>query len=307
MNFKMQILGSGAAIPTVDRSATSQVLTVSQEPYLIDCGEGTQIQMRRFGVKFGKIRNIFISHLHGDHYFGIFGLLSSYNLNKRTKQLNIFAHKKFENILKSEFSPINIDELSFKINFHHLPDTETVILEDNHISVKAFPLKHRIETCGFLFVEKQRPPNIIKDKIKELNLTIPQILEVKAGKDIIVEGVKYENSELTTLPNNSRSFAYCSDTAFFEEIIPIIKNVDLLYHEATFSDADVSIAEKTVHSTASDAGKVAKLANVKQLVIAHFSTRYVSQNKLLEEAQKYFPNTFLGYDGMQIEVSVEKR
>ena len=306
MNFKLQILGSSAALPTVKRYTTAQILTVSEKPYLIDCGEGTQIQMRRFGVKFGKIKNIFISHLHGDHYFGIFGLLSSYNLSNRTQDLNIFAHKELEDILKSEFSPIKIDELGFKISFHHLTDTETIILENKQVTVKSFPLKHRIKTCGFLFAEKQRPLNIIKEKIIELNLTVPQILDVKAGRDIIINDIIHKNYELTSSAYIPRSYAFCSDTAFSEEIIPVIKNIDLLYHEATFSEIDVSLAEKTYHSTASDAGKIAKLANVKQLVIAHFSTRYVNHYKLLEEAQQHFPNTIAGFDGMEINVPIHK-
>lgn len=300
MNFKIQILGTGSALPTIKRFATAQILTAYEEPYLIDCGEGTQIQIRHFRIKFGKIKNIFISHLHGDHYFGIFGLLSTYNLLGRTSKLNIFAHKKLQNLLESEFSPIIIDELKFKVDFHQLPDNEAVIFENNKIIVKSFPLKHRIKTCGFLFTEKARQPNIIKEKIQELSLTVPQILDVKAGKNLEIDGVLHKNTELTIPPPPPRSYAFCSDTAYSEEIIPIINNVDLLYHEATFSEADASNAEKTFHSTASDAGKIAKQANVKQLVIAHFSSRYPQVDFLEKEAQQYFPNTSIGYDGMEI-------
>jgi ribonuclease Z len=302
MNFKIHILGSGSALPTIKRFATAQIFTAYEEPYLIDCGEGTQIQMRRFRIKFGKIKNIFISHLHGDHYFGIFGLLSSYNLLGRTSQLNIFAHKELESLLKSEFSPIIIEELNFKVNFHQLPENETVIFENKRITVKSFPLKHRIKTCGFLFTEKPRQPNIIKEKIQELNLTVPQILDVKAGKDLEIDGILHKNSDLTTPLPALRSYAFCSDTAYSENIIPIIKDVDLLYHEATFSESDASNAEKTFHSTASDAGKIAKQANAKQLVIAHFSSRYPQVDFLLKEAQEHFPNTFVGFDGMEIEM-----
>ena len=303
MNFKIQILGSSSALPTVNRFATAQILTAYEEPYLIDCGEGTQIQMRRFNVKFGQIKNIFISHLHGDHYFGLFGLLSTYNLNGRTKELNIYAHKELENLFKSEFTPIKINELKFKVNFHHLTDKENVIFENKNIIVKSFPLKHRIATCGFLFVEKKRQPNIIKDKIIELNLSVPQILEVKAGKNLKINGKLYKNVNLTTPPPTPRHYAFCSDTAYSEKIIPIIKNVDLLYHEATFSIADASNAERTFHSTASDAAKIAKLANAKQLIIGHFSTRYPNTNILHKEAKNHFPNTILGYDGLEVEVS----
>ncbi|MBN2891122.1 MAG: ribonuclease Z [Bacteroidales bacterium] len=303
MNFEIQILGSGSAIPTKDRSLTAQIITAYKEPYLIDCGEGTQLQMRRFDVKFSKIKHIFISHLHGDHFFGLFGLISTYNLLGRKSTLNIYAHKELEDMLLCENSPLKIDELVFDIKFHHLSDEEKIIYENNNLIVKSFPLNHRIKTCGFLFQQKVRQPNIIKEKITEFNLSIQQILDLKAGKDIEIDNKLFPNNELTNSPPAPKSYAYCSDTAYFENIIPIIQNTDLLFHEATFSEKDAMNAEKTGHSTASDAANIAQKANVKQLLIGHFSTRYPNLNYLLKEAQNIFPNTILTEDGLVIEIS----
>lgn len=299
--FELQILGSGSAIPTDQRSLTAQILTAHNEPYLIDCGEGTQIQMRRFDVKSSKINNIFISHLHGDHFFGLFGLLSTFNLQGRIKPLNIHADKELEKILKSEHSPLDIKELKFDIIFHHLPDETKIIFENNYISVKSFMLKHRIITRGFLFQEKEQQPNIIKEKISELNLSVEQILDLKNKKDILVDGKKISYKKLTTIKNKLRSFAFCSDTAFKEDIIPIIKDVDLIYHESTFSEKDATFAEKTSHSTAADAANMAKLSNAKKLVIGHFSSRYTRLNFILDEAKDVFPNTVLAFDGLKVE------
>ncbi len=297
MNFEIQILGSSSALPTINRFPTAQILTANEQPYLIDCGEGTQIQMRRFNAKFGKIKHIFISHLHGDHYFGLFGLLSTYNLLGRTEPVNIFADKELENILMSENSPIKYEELSYKLNFFHLPDDTQIIFENKTLTVTAFPLKHRIKTRGFLFKEKKRQVNVIKEKISEYNLSIQQILDLKAGKEIEISGKKFLNTDLTNPAPPQRSFAFCSDTAFNEDIIETIKNVNLLYHEATFSKSDVSNAEKTFHSTAEDAAIMAKKSNAKKLVIGHFSTRYNNPTILLNEAKEIFQNTFLANDG----------
>lgn len=302
MNFKVQILGSSSALPSYKRFSTAQIVTIYEQAFLIDCGEGTQIQLYRFNAKYGKIKNIFISHLHGDHFFGLFGLISSYNLTGRTKDLNIYAHQNLEKIFRTEYSIIHLDDLNFKIFFHHLPDNNSVIFENNKCLVESFPLKHSIDSCGFLFKEKKQAPNIIKEKILEYNLTIEQILDLKNNNDIIINNIKYKNSEFTKPSIEPRSYAFCTDTAYFEDIIPIIKNVDLLYHEATFLSTELDTALLTGHSTAQQAAEIAKKAEVSKLIIGHFSTRYKSKKIFLTEAQKIFENTLLAEDGMEIQI-----
>jgi len=303
MNFKIQILGSNSAIPNFNGFTTSQVITVHNEPYLIDCGEGTQIQMRRFAVKYSKINNIFISHLHGDHFFGLFGLLSTYKLNNRNKSLNIFADKKLEQMLTSELSPIDISELGFDVNFVNLPDSQQVVFENKHLTVKTINLKHRIVTRGFLFEEKSRELNINKDAIVKYNLTIEQILFIKAGKDILIDEKIIPNKNLTVKPFKPRSFAFCSDTAYHEPIIDVIKNVDLLYHESTYCDDNIEKAQKVQHSTAIQAAKIAKHAQVEKLLIGHFSTSILNKKECLIQAKSIFEETILAKDGLNIDIS----
>lgn len=302
MNFNIQILGSSSALPTYNRFPTAQIVTVHQEPFLIDCGEGTQIQLRRFNTKFGKIKNIFISHLHGDHFFGLFGLISSYNLTGRTKALNIYAHKNLEKIFNTDYSLVDTKNLNFDLIFHHLPENSQIIYEDKKMSVVSFPLKHSIETCGFKFIEKKLSPNIRKEKITELGLSISQILQLKKGLDIKIEDVLYKNSELTIAAPEPRTYAFCSDTAYAEEIIRYIENVDLLYHEATFLSKEKETALLTRHSTATQAAEIAKKAKVKSLIIGHFSSRYKFTKPYLVEAKALFGNVFLAYDGLEIEI-----
>lgn len=307
MNFIIRILGSSGAFPTFERFSTAHFVSVYQKHFLIDCGEGTQIQLKRFKTKFGKINNIFISHLHGDHFFGLLGLISSYNLSKRTTDLNIYAPADLEKILFSENSFFRRSELSFKINFFPHPDENKVIYHDKNLEIECFQLSHNIPTWGFLFREKQRPPNIKKEKITELNLTIEQIKALKSGQDITVGGKKYKNEELTFTQSSPRSYAFCSDTSYYEKIVPIIKNVDLLYHEATFLEKDYSDAVRYRHSTAKQAAMIASKAHAKKLIIGHFSNRYQSVKSIEKEAKEVFQNTIAANDGMKIEILLDHK
>ncbi len=303
MNFNVTTLGVSSALPTSNRFPTSHVLDVHGHLFLIDCGEGTQIQLRRFKHKLSRLDNIFISHLHGDHFFGIFGLLSSLSLLNRKNNLNIFAPKGLERILTSEHSPIDIDQLSYKIIFNNHKSGHSKIYEDKRISVEAFSLKHRVASWGFVFREIQKTPNIIKSKITEYKLSISEIVKIKYGADLRTEdGDIIKNEDLTTPSEKARSYAFCSDTIYLEKIIPIVKEVDLLYHEATFLQSEKKQAKLSYHTTAKEAGILAKKANVKQLLIGHFSARYKTLDELKDEAKTEFENTVLAYDGLTIEI-----
>lgn len=298
MTFSVTILGSNSALPTTKRYPTAQVLNVSERFFLIDCGEGTQLQLRHNHIKFSKINNIFISHLHGDHVFGLIGLISTFGLLGRKNDLNIYANRDLESILTSQIDYFCRD-IQFKIVFHHLNNKKVeTIFEDNSVEVISFPLKHRVLTCGFLFREKPKKPNIRKDAIKKFKLNISDIVRIKNGDDF------YGNqdeiiapAELLLPPPSPRSYAFCSDTKYLPDITPVIQSVDLLYHEATFADEHEKLAKKTTHSTARQAAMIAKEAGAKKLILGHFSNRYPDLSILEKEAKEVFPNTTLVNDG----------
>ena len=298
MSFELTILGSSAAVPTSKRNLTAHVLNVHEQFFLIDCGEGTQIQLRRNKIGFAKIDNIFISHNHGDHVFGLFGLISTFNLLGRTKDLHIFANPNLEIFLNQHIQFFE-KNLSYNIVYHHInPKLSECIYDDNNLSVHTIPLKHRVPTCGFLFAEKKRALNIRKEKIKEYNIPIKDIADIKNGKDYIAnDGVIVKNSELTCPPYKTRSYAYCTDTAYTEKIVSIIKNIDLLFHDATFAKNKEKQAKESFHSTGEQAAKIAKLANVKKLILGHFSSRYKNVSPIIEEAKEIFANTQAAEDG----------
>ncbi len=300
--FELTVLGSNSALPSYERFSTSHFLNINYNFFLIDAAEGVQIQLKRFKIKAFKINNIFISHLHGDHFFGLFGLLSTYNLLDRKTPVNIYAPEELKKILDSVFNAEVTENLKFNINFFPLPENFSKIFENKDVEVFSFPLKHRIKTNGFLFREKQRPPNVIKEKITELGLTVEQIKALKRGEDIYADNRLYKNSELTIPPPKPRSYAFVSDTAFCPTLTDFFQNVDLLYHEATFLDMDKENALLTWHSTAVQAAKIAKLANAKKLLIGHFSSRYGTVEPFAKEAKKIFPNTILAYDGLKINI-----
>lgn len=307
MSFIFNTLGSSSALPTSTRYPAAHVLNVDERFFLIDCGEAAQIQLRKYKIKFGQINHIFISHLHGDHVLGLPGLLSSYSLLGRKKAIHIYAFKEIQQFI-SCFSGLIGNPLPFKVVIHNLnPSVPETIYEDNKLSVKSFPLKHSTNTCGFLFKEKAKERNIKKQYIDNYNISIKEILNIKAGADYKTEdGVIIKNKEITLPPYKPRSFAYCSDTSYTESIIPIIEHVDLLYHEATFGRENKNLAHETLHSTASDAGLTAKKANVNTLVIGHFSARHRDISHILNEAQEIFPNTHASYEGAAFEVKQER-
>jgi ribonuclease Z len=299
VKFELTILGSSSALPTSERNLTAHVLNVYERLFLIDCGEGTQIQLRRNRIKFGKINHIFISHLHGDHIYGLFGLLSSYNLLGRKGDLHIYAHeplKKAINYIKRNFE----GEYSYSIHFHSLKEnSKTLIYEDKRVEVYSFPLKHHIPTSGFLFVEKPKLPNIKKSYVRKYNISVKNIHHVKYGGNYTKpNGEIIPHEQITEPPYKQRSYAFCSDTGFNEEIIPEIEEVDLLYHEATFREEHKNEAEQSLHSTARQAAEIAKKARARQLIIGHFSARYKTIDRLLEEAREIFPNTIAAEDGL---------
>lgn len=308
MSFNITVLGSSSALPTSKKFPSAHVVNIHERFFLIDCGEGTQIQLRKYKIKFSKINRIFITHLHGDHYFGLFGLISSFALLGRVNDLHIYSPGDLEKIV---YTVLNKKDIPFSLFFHriHLNNSVT-IYETKAMRVRAFPLNHRIETYGYLFEEKPKERNIIKEKIKEYKLSVKDILNIKAGNDHIDKSGKTISKEkLSTAPYKSRSFAYCTDTAYDEKIANYVKDVDILYHEATFTDDLKDIAELTKHSTAKQAGKIALLAHAKQLIIGHFSSRYKEYDKHLHEAQQIFPNTIAVEDGDQFiidQVSVQE-
>lgn len=296
--LNLQILGSGAATPTLTRGVTAQYLNFNERKILIDCGEGTQLQLRKFKVKFQRIQYIFISHLHGDHYLGLFGLLSSMHLLGRKTDIHIFAPPELEQIMELQFR-LTYVKLSFNLIFHSVEAKEkTLIFEDNSIEVFAFPLKHRITCFGYLFKEKPKERGIIKDYIDEFQLSIPEIIQLKKGNTIQREdGTVLDHLKLTNEPPKRQSYAFCTDTKYIEGLKDIVANVDILYHEATFTHDMLDRAKKTFHTTAQQAATLAKNANVNQLLLGHFSQRYGDTNEIEQEAKSIFDNTTCVKDG----------
>ncbi len=303
MTFSVTILGSSSALPTSKRFPTAHLFNSNERFFLIDCGEGTQIQLRRFHLRFAKINHIFISHLHGDHYFGLYGLISTFSLMGRKNPLHIFAHAELEKLLNCQFSNNN---LGFDIIFHEIPKGKhSVLYEDKNLTVSTFPLKHRLAANGFLFKEKQKPLNIRKDIVQKYNLSLKQIHAIKSGADYETKGNKViPNKDLTLPPYKQRSYAFCSDTAYLPDLISYIKNTDILYHEATFAEDNIEIAEQTGHSTAKQAAEIAKLAGVEKLLIGHFSSRYKNVKLLENQAKEIFENTEAVTEGKEYKIEL---
>jgi ribonuclease Z len=303
MEFKITILGSNSAIPTLKRNPTAQIINHNQKIFLIDCGEGTQMQLRRYHLKLQRISQIFISHLHGDHYFGLIGLISSMHLLGRNDELHVYGPAQLEKILQIQLEASQT-ELMYPFHFHAIdPEVNTVIFENDKLEVSTIPMNHRVPTCGFLFQEKPGNRKLIKGQIDELKIPVENLLRIKKGEDFIDEtGLVHKNDTLTTEPYPLRSYAYCSDTKYHEPLIPIVSNVDLLYHEATFLHDRANAAAEKYHSTAIEAATIAKKAGVKKLLIGHFSNRYENAEELLEEAKSVFENTFLATEGKAFEL-----
>ena len=298
MIFEVSILGSSSATPIYQRHPTAQVLNIHERFFLVDCGEGTLIQLNRYKIKFHRINHIFISHLHGDHYLGLLGLLSTMHLQGRTIPIHLYCQEKLKEIIDIQLK-YSETVLRFPIHYHML-DTEkaAVIFEDDDIEISTIILNHRIPCTGFLFREKPRLRKLQKEKLQKFKVPITAYQDLKNGMDFVDEyGTVHANSELTTDPRSPRSYAFCSDTCYDERILPQISDIDLLYHEATFLSDKEERAKETFHSTAAQAATIAKKANVKRLIIGHFSARYKNLYPLLDEAKEVFPETTLAMEG----------
>ena len=300
--MNLTILGCYAATPRTFTNPTAQVLEIRNRIFLIDCAEGTQVQLRKNNIKFSKINHIFISHLHGDHFFGLVGLVSTFMLLNRTTDLHIYGPKGIKEILFLQFKYAS-SYPNFGLFFHELISTETqVIYEDNKVLVQTIPLKHRVYTNGFLFTEKIGDRKLNPEAVSEHKIDTCYFQNIKNGKDITLDdGTIIANQKLSFDPIAPKSYAFCSDTAYNEDIIPLIKNADVLYHEATFLESEEDKSKKTMHSTAKQAATIAKKANVKQLILGHFSTRYDSISHFRTEAKTIFENVELADDGKSFE------
>jgi len=301
--FEVNILGCGSALPTTKHFLSSQVVNLREKLFMIDCGEGTQLQFRAMKLHFQKLNHIFISHLHGDHCFGLPGLISTLGLLGRTADLHVHAHPDAEKLFEP-FLLYFTKMLPYKVHFHSFhPEKSELIYEDKSLNVKTIPLKHRMPCAGFLFEEKPRSPHIIREMIDFYQVPVSQIRAIKEGASFVTpEGETIPNSVFTRPAEPPRKYAYCSDTAYYEKIIPIIENVNLLYHEATFSNADLARSQETFHSTAAQAASIAKAANAGRLIIGHFSARYPDEQILLNEALPIFPKTQLAFEKMVLKV-----
>ena len=303
MKFEVNVLGCGSATPTLRHHPSCQVINHRERLFMIDCGEGSQLEFRRQRLKFSKLTRIFISHLHGDHCFGLIGLISTLGLLGRTGELVIHAPEGIQQI----FSPM-LDffckEIPYPVVFQTFDTTKNeIIYEDRSLTVSTIPLKHRVPCAGFLMKEKEKTPNLNKQMLERYGLSLRDIARVLEGEDYISpEGKVIENSLFIAKNNSAYSYAYCSDTAYSASILPIIQDVDLLYHEATFEHSLADLASQTGHSTSSQAAEIAKQANVKQMMIGHFSSRYDDEKQLLEEARSIFPNTILAKEGLCVKI-----
>jgi ribonuclease Z len=298
MKFELTILGNNAASPTAGRNPSAQVLNNNESLYLIDCGEGTQMQFRKYQVKYNRIDHIFISHLHGDHYLGLVPLLFTYHLLGRSKAIHVFANRSLEEIIHLQLKASDTT-LRYPLIFQALPEKESVILIDNEeICVSAFPLRHRVPTHGFVFEQKISEKNIRIEKIAEYRIPVSALPSIKKGEDYTdALGNKILNDELTIEKAPAKKFTYCSDTGYNPEMISILKGSDLLYHEATFMHDLVKMADEKEHATGVQAALIAKEAEVLALLLGHFSSRYQDLQPLLDEAREVFPKTELSEEG----------
>lgn len=293
----LTILGCHSATPKTLNNPTSQLLEVRGHLFLIDCGEGTQVALRKSKVKFARIKYIFISHLHGDHFYGLIGLISTFTLLGREADLHIYGPKGIQEIITLQLK-LGKAWTNYNLIFHELQATTSqLIFEDDKVEVHTIPLKHRVYTNGFLFNEKPGDRKLNIDAAVAAKIDHSYFRKLKSGADVTNrEGKLIDNERVTLSPDPPKSYAFCSDTFYYPEIVPLIKNVSLLYHEATFLEEHKHLCEKTKHSTAKEAAIIAKEAKVKQLILGHFSTRYANLNLFLEEANTIFKNTHLAED-----------
>jgi ribonuclease Z len=303
MSFKITILGSSGAMPAYGRHPSSQLVEIQNQFYLVDCGEGAQMQLMRFQANFHRINHILISHLHGDHYLGLMGLIFTMHLQRRVNDLHIYSHRGLDEIITTQLR-YSQSSPSFQIFFHVLePGAKKIIIDNEVLTIETIPLMHKIRCSGFIFREKIKPRRIDKTRLPE-GLLIRQIANLKKGDDVTDDegNLLYRNEDLTFPPRRSRSYAYCADTAFNELSADQIREVNVLYHEATFTEEEALKAKETLHSTAREAATLARIANVEKLLLGHFSARYKDLNPILEEARIIFENSFLALEGEEINI-----
>ena len=303
MGFNITILGSSGALPAYGRFPSSQLVEIQNRYFLIDCGEGAQMQLMRFQANLHRINHIMISHLHGDHYLGLMGLIFTMHLLRRTNDLHLYSHRGLDEIITTQLR-YSRSVPFFKIIFHQLEeDVQHTIYEDDAMMIQTIPLTHKLPCSGFLFREKVKPRRVDKSKLPE-GLRIQQIANLKKGCDVVDTNgtILYRNEELTLPPRKSRSYAYVSDTAYNESIVELIRGVDILYHEATFGLDEQSKAIETLHSTAAEAAMMAKKAEVNKLLIGHFSARYKDLAPLADEATNIFQPCELAIEGQTFRI-----
>lgn len=307
MTFELTILGCGSAAPTSTQNPTAQLLKMAERYFLIDCGEGTQQQIRRLKLRMGKINHVFISHLHGDHYFGLVGLISSYHLLNRKNTLHIYGPPALEEIINVQLAASNT-QLVYPLQFHHTQASEKqLIFEDKRVEVYSFPLRHSIATTGFLFVEKQRDRNMIPEKIEAYGIPTYAINTIKKGADFVTEqGETIANALMTKDPPKPLSYAFCSDTAYAGRTAGFVRGVDLLYHESTFLAEDKTRAKKTKHSTTLQAAKVAHEAEARHLLLGHYSARFDDPEAFAIEARDVFEHVTAARQSMRIIASPDQ-
>ncbi len=300
-DFDIHILGCGSALPTTRHLPTAQVINLRDKLFMIDCGEGAQLQMRRMRIRFSRITHIFISHSHGDHCFGLPGLISTLGMLGRKGDLFIYGPEEIGTYIQNILDTF-CRGMEYQVIFHPVNTQESqIVMEDRSVTVRSIPLKHRIPCCGYLFEEKPKEAHIIRDMIDFYHVPVKDIQHIKQGEDFITEeGEIIPNCRLTRPAEPPRRYAFCSDTAYDPSIIPLVENVDLLYHEATFAEADLPRAQETFHSTARQAAEIAKAAHVKKLLIGHYSARYEHLDDIQREATAVFPQTLLAEEGMSI-------
>ena len=301
--FEVTILGCGSATPSPKHFTSSQVVDIRGKLFMVDCGEGTQIQLRRSRVAFARINHIFISHLHGDHCFGLLGMISTFGLLGRTAPLFIHAPQQLWSILEQEIE-FYYHDLEFKVEFQGFdPAKTTVVYDDRSLTVTAFPLKHRVPCAGFLFREKPTADHLDREAADFYGVPQWEYTRIKEGGDFTAQdGTVIPHSSLTKPADPGRSYAYCCDTAYNPSMIQVIKGVDLMYHDCTYADEDAERAKKHFHSTSVEAARTAKEADAKQLILGHFSARYNDESILLDEAAAIFPNTVLAKENLTVSI-----
>ncbi|SEA20608.1 ribonuclease Z [Segatella bryantii] len=301
--FKIHILGCGSALPTLHHNASSQIVEIREKLFMIDCGEGTQMQLRKSKIRFTKISAVFISHLHGDHCFGLIGMISTFGMLGRTATLHVYAPADFGPILQQQID-FFCTGIEFKVEFHPVDTSKSqVIYEDRSLTIETIPLEHRIACCGFIFREKPLKPHIRRDMLDFLQIPVSQINNIKAGADWTTEsGQVIPNSRLVIPADPARSYAYCSDTRYIPTLHQLLCGVDTIYHESTYASDYEDRARLYYHSTSKQAASVARDAGAKQLLLGHYSARYIDESKILAEAKAIFPNSKLTDEGKIFDV-----